>query len=90
MLPPKTSAPAMKGTSVYIAEDVLLRAHAIAEAEGVKSRNQLLGSFLAFAVDLFPHLKPLRKQVEEVASDEGISYAEAVALLVKEGLKARK
>lgn len=80
----------MKNTGVYVAEDVLFRAHSIAKSEKVKSRNKLLGYFLTFAVDLFPLLKPMREQVEAFAAAEGCTYAEAVALLVEKGLKSKK
>lgn len=90
MLPPKVSKPKMVNTGVYVAEDVLLRAHAIADEEQVKSRNKLLGSFLSFAVDLFPLLKPYRRQIEDFSAEEGCSYVEAVAKLVGRGLRAKK
>ncbi len=90
MLPPKASKPAMKNAGIYVAEDVLIRAHAIARSERVKSTNALIGSFLAFAVDLFPLLKPMRSQIQQMADEEGCTYAEAVALLVERGLKHRK
>lgn len=90
MLPPKQSGPQMKNVGIYVAEDTLFRAHAIAANEGVKSRNQLLGSFLSFAVDLFPLLKPIRPQVEAFAAKEKVSYAEAIAFLVERGLKSLK
>lgn len=90
MLPPKVSKPTKTNTGVYVEEDVLFRAEAIAEEEGVKSRNQLLGSFLTFAVDLFPLLKPLRPMIQAFADEKSISYAEAVARLVDKGLKVKK
>lgn len=90
MLPPETATRVMKNTGVYVAEDVLFRAHAIAKAEHVKSRNKLLGSFLAFAVDLYPLLKPLKKQIDEFAAAERCSYTEAVGRLVERGLRVKK
>lgn len=91
MLPPPPAAgPAMKHTSVYVREDVLDRIEAIAEEEGLKGKNKLLGSFLAFAVDLFPLLRPMQSAIEAFATAERKSYAEAVAILVRRGLKAEK
>lgn len=98
MLPPKQTAPAMRNVGIYIAEDTLARAHAIADEEGVSSRNRILGSFLSFTVDLFPLLKPIRSQIEAFAKRETerlervkpVTYAEAIALLVEKGLRAAK
>lgn len=87
MLPPKSKA-SMINVGVYLSEDTLRRVDEIAQAEKVKSRNKLMGSFLTFAVDLFPLLKPLNRQIEEFAEREGkMSYAEAVAALVERSLK---
>lgn len=90
MLPPKTTRPAMVRSGMYVAEDTLLRIEAIATAEKVKSRNKLMGSFLAFAVDLFPLLKPFSRQIEDFAKAQECTYAEAVARLVERALKAKK
>lgn len=96
MLPPKKSKPANRRLGVYLSDDTLLRAQAIADQEHAKSRNQILDAFLSFAVELFPLLKPLRENVESFAERETakqgreVSYAAAIAILVERGLRATK
>lgn len=87
---PKSPPPRMRGFGLYVPSEVLAKADVIAKAEKVKSRNSLLGSFLAFAVELWPLLKPLNAQVEAFAEGEGCSYPEAIARLVERGLRSRK
>lgn len=90
MLPPKPSRPTKVHTGIQIEEDVLFRIDAIAHEESVKSRNSLIGSFLTFAADLFPLLRPMRAEVEEFAANEKLSYAAGIAELVRRGLKSKK
>lgn len=90
MLPPKPSRPTKKHTGVYVEEDVLFRADALAKSEHVKSRNMLLGSFLAFAVDLYPLIRSMRAQIEAFAAKEECSYVEAIAQLIERGLKSKR
>lgn len=90
MLPPKQSRPTMKNVGMYVSEDTLLRAYAISKEEKVKSRNKLLSSFLTFAVDLFPLLKPMQARIADFANSENCSEVEAIARLVERGLKAKR
>lgn len=96
MLPPKRSGPVMRHVGLLIHEDTVLRIDEIVEAEKLKSRNQLAASFLSFASNLFPLLKPFQKQIEEFTAKEAerlgreVTYADAVAALVERGLKAKK
>lgn len=90
MLPKQPKMPKMRDVGLYVPSIVLAKAEAIAKAEKVKSRNQLLASFLEFSVELFPLLRPVESQVEAFAEAESCSYAEAVARLVDRGLRAKK
>jgi hypothetical protein len=91
MLPtPKPKEPAKATTSMVLPEDVLRRIGEIAKTEKVSSRNGVIVSFLCFATELFPLLKPLRGQISALEKAEGITYAEAVARLVTRGLKASR
>lgn len=96
MLPPKRPGPVMRHVGLLIHEDTVLRVDAIVKSEGLKSRNVLAASFLSFASELFPLLKPFNKQIEELMARESertgekASYAQAIALLVERGLKATK
>lgn len=88
MFPPKPTKPSKKNTGVYVESWVLERADEIARTEAVKSRNVLLGSFLTFAVELFPLLRPLRARVEAAQQKEGGTFVETIARLVERGLAA--
>lgn len=90
MLPKRPSKPTMVKTGVYVPEELLRQLDAIVATEKEKSRNAVAGSFLAFAVDLFPRIKGLLPQVDEVAAREGISQGQAIALLVERGLRAKR
>jgi hypothetical protein len=93
MLPPPKPPrpkPSKRNAGIYVEQSVLDRAQDITQSENVKSRNELLGSFLTFAVELFPLLKPLRSQIKLVEERHGCTYAEAVARLVEKGLRVKR
>lgn len=75
---------------ISLKQETIQRVDEIVSAERAKSRNHVIGSFLAFAVELFPVLKPHQKQFEEYARAEGCSYAEAVGQLAIRGLRGLK
>lgn len=99
MLPPKRRGTLKRGFNITLNEATLVALDEIVEAEGVKSRNALIDSFLAFAAELFHRQKPFAKQVQELKQKEAertgrevkdISDAEVHVLLLERGLKAAK
>jgi hypothetical protein len=86
MLPDDPPKPVMVNTGITVEQGVLDKLEEIVASEKVKSRNRLMGSFLKFAVELFPQLKALDSQIEAVKKAEDCTRAEAIGLLVRRGL----
>lgn len=88
MLPPEKPKTKMANTGMAVSPELLEELNAIVESEGVKSRNLLMGSFLAFAVRLFPLLKPLERRIALAQALEGVTRPEIIAHLVTLGLES--
>lgn len=88
MLPsPKTRKPKKPNTGVTLPEEVMEKLDSIVRSEGIKSRNALITSFLAFDVEFFPRFRKLRKRIEAAEKALGASQAEVVGQLVEMGLE---
>ncbi len=86
---PRPQQSKARSIGVYLTDETIAKALAIVKSERVKSRNALFTSFLEFAVELFPLLRPMGREIEALQSEENCSYATAVARLVERGLRAR-
>ncbi len=90
MLPPPAAISRKRVIGIYVHREAVDRAAAIAKSEKVRSRSGLLSSFLEFAIEVFPLLKPMSAGIEAVMREERCSYAEAIARLVERGLRSRR
>ena len=88
MLPPKNQRATLVNTGVHLPQEVLDKLDAIVKAEGVKSRNRLIASFLEFDVGLFPQLRMREGRLETVERAEGWDRVEVIVRLIDLGLAA--
>ncbi len=88
MLPPKKQKDSVINTGVQLPFAVRQKLDAIVRSEGVKSRNLLMQSFLAFAADVFPYLRGLEDRIQAVEVAKRFTRGEAIGFLVERGLYA--